>query len=74
MTFTDFRDCLQAVDRDGELKRVSGADWNLAFKFEPPQDVQFNGLEMKFTIGSLTGDNWQVGFCRPGRFDAWRGK
>ena len=51
-----------------------GAKWNLAFKFEPPQDVQFNGLELKFSIGSLSGDNWQVGFCRPGEFDAWRGK
>ena len=50
------------------------AQWNLAFKFAPPQDVQFQGLELKFSMGSLSGDNWQVGFCRPGEFDAWRGK
>ena len=67
--------------RPGKTTNVAAAElefpaagWNLAFKFEPPQDVQFNGLEMRFTIGSLTGDNWQVGFCRPGQFDAWRGK
>jgi hypothetical protein len=50
-----------------------GAKWNLAFKFEPPQDVTFNGTELKFSIGSLTNDNWQVGFCRPGELDIWRG-
>jgi hypothetical protein len=25
------------------------AKWNLAFKFEPPQEVSFNGTELKFT-------------------------
>lgn len=25
-------------------------------------------------FGSLTGDNWQIGFIRPGELDAWRGK
>jgi hypothetical protein len=29
---------------------------------------------MKFSIGSLTGDKWQVGFVRPDGFDVWRGK
>ena len=50
-----------------------GAKWNLAFKFEPAQEVTFNGTGLKFAIGSLTNDNWQVGFCRPGELDAWRG-
>jgi len=27
---------------------------------------------LKFAIRSLTNDNWQVGFCRPGELDAWR--
>ena len=49
-----------------------GAKWNLAFKFEPAQEVTFNGTELKFSIGSLTNDNWQVGFCRPGELDIWR--
>ena len=49
------------------------AKWNLAFKFEPAQEVAFNGTELKFAIGSLTNDNWQVGFCRPGELEAWRG-
>jgi len=49
-----------------------GAKWNLAFKFEPAQEVTFNGMELKFAIGSWTNDNWQVGFCRPGELEAWR--
>jgi hypothetical protein len=50
-----------------------GAKWNLAFAFQPAQEVTFNGTELKFTIGSLTNDNWQVGFCRPGELERWRG-
>jgi hypothetical protein len=50
-----------------------GGKWNLAFKFEPAQDVAFNGMELKFAIGSWTNDNWQVGFCRSGELEAWRG-
>jgi Heparinase II/III-like protein len=50
------------------------AKWNLAFKFEPVQEVTFNGSELAFAIGSLTNDNWQVGFCRPGALESWRGK
>ena len=52
---------------------IPGAKWNLAFKFEPAQEVTFNGTELKFAIGSLTNDNWQVGFCRPGELERWRG-
>jgi hypothetical protein len=51
-----------------------GGKWNLAFQFNPPQEVAFNGTEMRFQLGSLTYDNWSVGFCKPGGFDAWRGK
>ncbi len=50
-----------------------GGEWNLAFQFQPPQHVTFAGAGMKFSIGSLTGDNWQVGFIRPGQLDDWRG-
>jgi Heparinase II/III-like protein len=49
------------------------AKWNLAFKFEPAQEVTFSGTKLKFAISSRTGDNWQLGFCRPGQLDAWRG-
>jgi hypothetical protein len=52
---------------------LPGTKWSLAFKFEPAQDVAFNGMELKFTIGSLTNDNWQLGFCRSVDFEAWRG-
>ena len=51
-----------------------GGKWNLAFQFQPPQHVTFDGAGMKFSIDSFTKDNWQVGFVRPDGFDAWRGK
>ena len=50
-----------------------GAKWSLAFKFEPGQEVAFNGTELKFGIGSWTNDNWQVGLCRTGELEVWRG-
>ena len=49
-----------------------GANWHLAFAFTPPQPVTFNGTGMRFPIGSLNGDAWSVGFCKPGELDAWR--
>jgi hypothetical protein len=49
-----------------------GTKWNLAFKFEPPQEVTLVATGLKFSIGSLTNDNWQVGFCRPGELERWR--
>jgi hypothetical protein len=63
---------LKASVAAAELE-LPGAKWNLAFKFEPAQDVTFNGTELKFAINSLTNDNWQVGFCRPGELEGWRG-
>jgi hypothetical protein len=49
-----------------------GARWHLAFAFSRPQPVTFHGTEMQFPIGSLNGDAWSVGFCKPGELDAWR--
>jgi len=49
-----------------------GAKWHLAFAFTPPQPVTFKGTGMQFPIGSLNGDAWSVGFCKPGQLDAWR--
>ena len=49
-----------------------GAKWHLAFAFARPQRVTFNGTEMQFPIGSLNGDAWSVGLCKPGELDAWR--
>lgn len=46
--------------------------WSLAFKFDPPQPVTFKGAGLAFPLGSLTGDRWSVGFCRPGTLEAWR--
>ena len=76
-----------AVDNDGrettakpgtDLKIAAaelafpGAKWRLAFSFIPPQPVAFNGTELRFPIGSRTGDAWSVGFCKPGELDEWR--
>ncbi len=49
-----------------------GAKWHLAFAFTPPQPVTLNDTQMQFPIGSLTGDTWSIGFCKPGELDAWR--
>jgi hypothetical protein len=49
-----------------------GTDRNIAFAFTPPQAVTFKGTSIEFSIGSLTGDRWSVGFCRPGELDQWR--
>jgi hypothetical protein len=49
-----------------------GAKWHVAFSFTPPQPVTLNGAEMRFPIGSLNGEAWSVGFCKPGKLDDWR--
>jgi hypothetical protein len=51
-----------------------GGKWNLAFQFQQPQHIAFDGAGMKFSINSFTKENWQLGFVRPDDFDAWRGK
>lgn len=51
-----------------------GGKWNLAFQFQPPQHVTFEGTGMKFSVNSFTKENWQIGFVRPDGFDGWRGK
>jgi hypothetical protein len=51
-----------------------GANWNICFDFIPAQRVTFHGTELKFSIGSLTNDQWTVGFCAPGTLDSWRWK
>jgi hypothetical protein len=48
-----------------------GGEWNLAFAFQPAQEVAFDGAGLKFALGSHTGDAWSVGFCRPGQLAAW---
>jgi hypothetical protein len=67
--------------RPGPAVRVAAAELafpgghsSLAFQFQPPQEVAFQSTEMKFTLGSLTGDSWSIGFCRLGELDAWREK
>ncbi|HUS92446.1 MAG TPA: heparinase II/III family protein [Phycisphaerae bacterium] len=50
------------------------AKWHLAFEFRPPAEVTFEGTKLTFRIGALTGDRWSVGFTRPDKLDAWRGR
>ncbi len=45
---------------------LPGGKWNLAFRFEPPQEVTFKGAGMEFPLGCLTGHAWSVGFVAPG--------
>lgn len=49
-----------------------GASWHLALAFDPPQKVSFEGAGLRFPLGSLTGDAWSLGFCRPDGLDDWR--
>jgi hypothetical protein len=51
-----------------------GADWNVCFDFMPAQQVTFHGTELRFSLGSLTNDQWTIGFCSPGSLDRWRWK
>jgi hypothetical protein len=47
---------------------------SLCFQFVPPQKVEFTETGMKFDMGTLTGDQWTVGFCRNGELEKWRWK
>jgi hypothetical protein len=68
----------RVVEANGKVSAAElefpGGKWNLAFQFRPPQAVEFRGTGMRFSISALNGDNWQMGFCRSGQFDAWRGQ
>jgi len=56
------------------LLEFPGSPWHLAFQFQPVQPVTFQGTGMEFAMGTLNGENWQIGFCTADGFDAWRGK
>jgi len=66
------------ADPDTDLTVVAlelefpGGKWNLASAFSPAQKVALNGVGLEFSIGSLTGDSWSVGFCKPGELQGWR--
>jgi hypothetical protein len=48
--------------------------WNLCFQFQPAQEISFEGMEMKFQLNALKGDEWIVGFCKPDDLDNWKWK
>jgi hypothetical protein len=56
------------------LLEFPGSPWHLAFQFQPPVPVTFQGAGLEFSIGSLANENWQIGFCKAEGFDAWRGR
>jgi hypothetical protein len=45
-----------------------GAKWNLAFKFEPAQEVAFNGTKLKFAMRRLRSAVAAHPFCGAGKF------
>jgi hypothetical protein len=67
--------------RPGDSQLVSAAlldfpdgDYDLAFRFRPPQRVSFRDAGMEFTVGVVDRDAWFIGFCKAENFDGWRGK
>ncbi len=77
-----------AVDRNGKEREAHAGDdvmvkaalldfpdgeFDLAFQFNPQQQVTFQGTGMEFSIGVIERDSWHVGFCKPDGFDQWRG-
>ncbi len=62
----------------GKTQRLAAAELafpdgnqNLCFQFIPAQEVTLTPSGMSFAMGSLTGDKWTVGFCRPGKLKEW---
>jgi hypothetical protein len=70
----------KAVDaRPGRAVQVAAAElglpglpYNLAFEFNPPLAVDFDGLAMQFTFDGFSKDSWSFGFCPPGELAEWR--
>ncbi len=54
------------------LLDLPDGEFDLAFKFNPPQQVTFRDTGMEFSIRVVHRDNWHIGFCRPNEFDQWR--
>ena len=54
------------------LLDLPDGEFDLAFKFNPPQQVTFRDTGMEFSIRVVQRDNWHIGFCKPNEFDQWR--
>lgn len=51
---------------------LPGLPYNLAFEFNPPLTVDFDGPAMQFTFDGFSNDWWSFGFCPPGELAEWR--
>jgi len=54
------------------LLDLPDGEFDLAFKFNPPQQVVFQDVGMEFSIRVVPRDRWHIGFCKPDRFEQWR--
>jgi hypothetical protein len=61
-----------AVEVAAAELELPGLPYSLAFEFQPPLAVQFNGAEMSFTFDGFSGNWWSFGFCSSGTLDKWR--
>lgn len=52
--------------------RLPGLPYNLAFEFNPPLTVDFDGPAMQFTFDGFSRDWWSFGFCPAGKLAEWR--
>ena len=50
---------------------LPGRSYSLAFEFNPPLVVDFDGPAMKFTFDGFSKDWWSFGFCPPGKLAEW---
>lgn len=67
----------QSVRVSAALLEFPGSPLHLAWQFQPPQEVAFQGAGLEFSIGALNRanrENWSLGFCRAEEFDGWRGQ
>ena len=55
------------------LLDLPDGEFDLAFQFNPPQQVTFRDAGMEFSIRVVERDNWHIGFCKADDFDRWRG-
>jgi hypothetical protein len=51
---------------------LPGLPYSLAFEFQPPLVVDFDGPAMQFTFNGYSDDGWTFGFCPTGKLAAWR--
>ena len=51
---------------------LPGLPYSLAFEFNPPLAVDFDGTAMKFTFDGFSRDWWSFGFCPAGKLAEWR--